>query len=58
MCGDRRGRGRRTSPNPLGTDAIDALDGLPLSALTLSPKLRLAGSEQVGADTLQTYERK
>jgi diaminohydroxyphosphoribosylaminopyrimidine deaminase/5-amino-6-(5-phosphoribosylamino)uracil reductase len=46
------------SPNPLGTDAIDALDGLPLSALTLSPKLRLAGSEQVGADTLQTYERK
>jgi diaminohydroxyphosphoribosylaminopyrimidine deaminase/5-amino-6-(5-phosphoribosylamino)uracil reductase len=46
------------SPNPLGADAIDALDALPLSALTLSPKLRLAGSEQVGADTLQIYERK
>jgi diaminohydroxyphosphoribosylaminopyrimidine deaminase/5-amino-6-(5-phosphoribosylamino)uracil reductase len=46
------------SPNPLGADAIDALEGQPLSALTLSPKLRLAGSEQVGADTLQTYERK
>jgi diaminohydroxyphosphoribosylaminopyrimidine deaminase/5-amino-6-(5-phosphoribosylamino)uracil reductase len=46
------------SPDPLGTEAIDALEGLPLSALTLSPKLRLAGSEQVGADTLQIYERK
>jgi diaminohydroxyphosphoribosylaminopyrimidine deaminase / 5-amino-6-(5-phosphoribosylamino)uracil reductase len=45
------------SPNALG-EGIDALDGLPLSALTLSPKLRLAGSEQVGADTLQIYERK
>jgi diaminohydroxyphosphoribosylaminopyrimidine deaminase / 5-amino-6-(5-phosphoribosylamino)uracil reductase len=46
------------SPDPLGTEAIDALEGLPLSALTLSPKLRLAGSEQVGPDTLQIYERK
>jgi diaminohydroxyphosphoribosylaminopyrimidine deaminase / 5-amino-6-(5-phosphoribosylamino)uracil reductase len=46
------------SPDALGPEAIDALDGLPLSALTLSPKLRLAGSEQVGADTLQTYERR
>ena len=45
------------SPNPLG-EGIDALEGLPLSALTLSPKLRLAGSEQVGHDTLQMYERK
>jgi diaminohydroxyphosphoribosylaminopyrimidine deaminase/5-amino-6-(5-phosphoribosylamino)uracil reductase len=46
------------SPDPLGADAIDALEGQPLSALTLSPRLRLTGSEQVGADTLQTYERK
>jgi len=46
------------SASVLGADAIDALDGLPLSALTLSPKLRLTASEQVGADTLQTYERK
>jgi diaminohydroxyphosphoribosylaminopyrimidine deaminase/5-amino-6-(5-phosphoribosylamino)uracil reductase len=46
------------SPDPLGADAIDALEGQPLSALTLSPRLRLAGSEQVGVDTLQTYERK
>jgi diaminohydroxyphosphoribosylaminopyrimidine deaminase / 5-amino-6-(5-phosphoribosylamino)uracil reductase len=45
------------SPKPLG-EGIDALEGLPLSALTLSPKLRLVGSEQVGADTLQMYERR
>jgi diaminohydroxyphosphoribosylaminopyrimidine deaminase / 5-amino-6-(5-phosphoribosylamino)uracil reductase len=45
------------SPDPIGA-GIDALEGMPLSALTLSPKLRLAGSEQVGHDSLQTYERK
>jgi diaminohydroxyphosphoribosylaminopyrimidine deaminase/5-amino-6-(5-phosphoribosylamino)uracil reductase len=45
------------SPSALG-DGIEALEGLPLSALTLSPKLRLVGSEQVGTDTLQMFERK
>jgi diaminohydroxyphosphoribosylaminopyrimidine deaminase/5-amino-6-(5-phosphoribosylamino)uracil reductase len=45
------------SPNPLG-EGIDALEGLPLSALTLSPKLRLVGAEQIGADTLQSFERR
>jgi diaminohydroxyphosphoribosylaminopyrimidine deaminase/5-amino-6-(5-phosphoribosylamino)uracil reductase len=45
------------SPNPLG-EGIDALEGLPLSALTLSPKLRLVGREQVGSDTLEAFERK
>jgi diaminohydroxyphosphoribosylaminopyrimidine deaminase/5-amino-6-(5-phosphoribosylamino)uracil reductase len=45
------------SPDPIG-EGIDALEGMPLSALTLSPKLRLAGSEQVGHDNLQIYERK
>ncbi len=45
------------SPDPIGA-GIDALEGMPLSALTLSPKLRLAGSEQVGHDTVQMYERK
>ena len=45
------------SPNPLG-EGLDALEGLPLSALTLSPKLRLVESEQIGADTLQVYERR
>jgi len=42
---------------PLG-EGIDALDGMPLSALTLSPRLRLVGREQVGADTLEMFERK
>jgi diaminohydroxyphosphoribosylaminopyrimidine deaminase/5-amino-6-(5-phosphoribosylamino)uracil reductase len=46
------------SPATLGAEAIDALEGMPLSALTLSPKLRLAGSEQVGEDTLQMFERR
>ena len=45
------------SPNALG-EGIDALDGMPLSALTLSPRLRLVGREQVGADTLEMFERK
>jgi diaminohydroxyphosphoribosylaminopyrimidine deaminase/5-amino-6-(5-phosphoribosylamino)uracil reductase len=45
------------SPDPIGA-GIDALEGMPLSALTLSPRLRLAGSEQVGHDTVQMYERR
>jgi diaminohydroxyphosphoribosylaminopyrimidine deaminase/5-amino-6-(5-phosphoribosylamino)uracil reductase len=45
------------SPNPLGPDAIDALEGMPLTALTQSPKLRLVGSEQIGADRLDMFER-
>lgn len=45
------------SPEPLG-EGIDALEGEPLSALTLSPKLRLVGSEEVGRDTLQMFERR
>jgi diaminohydroxyphosphoribosylaminopyrimidine deaminase/5-amino-6-(5-phosphoribosylamino)uracil reductase len=45
------------SGDPLG-EGIDALEGMPLSALTLSPRLRLVSSEQVGNDTLQWFERK
>ena len=45
------------SDKPLG-EGIEALEGMPLSALTLSPKLRLVGSERVGGDTLQMFERK
>jgi diaminohydroxyphosphoribosylaminopyrimidine deaminase/5-amino-6-(5-phosphoribosylamino)uracil reductase len=45
------------SPTAIG-EGIDALDGMPLSALTLSPRLRLVGREQVGADTLEMFERK
>ncbi|MEA2978729.1 MAG: diaminohydroxyphosphoribosylaminopyrimidine deaminase [Alphaproteobacteria bacterium] len=44
------------SPNPLG-EGIDALEGLPLTALTKSPKLKPVASETVGGDTLEVYER-
>jgi diaminohydroxyphosphoribosylaminopyrimidine deaminase/5-amino-6-(5-phosphoribosylamino)uracil reductase len=44
------------SPNPLG-EGIDALEGLPLTALTKSPKLKPVASEMVGGDALETFER-
>ena len=39
------------SPKPIGADGIDALEGLPLTALTQSPKLKPVASEAVGGDT-------
>jgi diaminohydroxyphosphoribosylaminopyrimidine deaminase/5-amino-6-(5-phosphoribosylamino)uracil reductase len=45
------------APTNIGSDGIDALDGLPLDALTRSPRLKLIGSEAVGADTVETFER-
>jgi diaminohydroxyphosphoribosylaminopyrimidine deaminase/5-amino-6-(5-phosphoribosylamino)uracil reductase len=45
------------SPAIIGPDGIDALDGLPLSALTQSPRLNAVGSETIGADTVETFER-
>ena len=45
------------SPSPLGADGIDALDGLPLSALTRAPGLQAMGSEEIGVDRLETFER-
>ena len=45
------------SPNVIGPQGIDALDGLPLSALTRSPRLKALGSEAIGADTVETFER-
>jgi pyrimidine deaminase RibD-like protein len=44
------------SPNPLG-EGVDVLEGLPLTALTKSPKLRPIASEVVGGDTLEMFER-
>jgi diaminohydroxyphosphoribosylaminopyrimidine deaminase / 5-amino-6-(5-phosphoribosylamino)uracil reductase len=41
----------------IGADGIDALDGLPFTALTRSPRLKLIGREAVGADMLETFER-
>lgn len=45
------------SPNPIGVDGIDALDRMPLTALTQSARLKQVRSETVGADTLEHYER-
>jgi diaminohydroxyphosphoribosylaminopyrimidine deaminase/5-amino-6-(5-phosphoribosylamino)uracil reductase len=45
------------SPAIIGPDGIDALDGLPLSALTQSPRLNAIDRETVGADTVETFER-
>jgi len=42
----------------IGADGIDALQGLPLEALTRSPRLTLIGSEPVGVDVLEHYERR
>jgi diaminohydroxyphosphoribosylaminopyrimidine deaminase/5-amino-6-(5-phosphoribosylamino)uracil reductase len=39
----------------VGADGIGALEGMPLSALT--DGLRSRGTEKLGADTLETYER-
>jgi diaminohydroxyphosphoribosylaminopyrimidine deaminase/5-amino-6-(5-phosphoribosylamino)uracil reductase len=45
------------SPSTLGADGIDALDGLPLSALTQSPRLKAIDSEAIGADRIEMFER-
>jgi diaminohydroxyphosphoribosylaminopyrimidine deaminase/5-amino-6-(5-phosphoribosylamino)uracil reductase len=45
------------APNPIGADGIDALEGLPLTALTRSPHLKSLGSEAVGRDTVEVFER-
>lgn len=39
----------------IGESGIDALEGMPLTALTA--KMTLRGSERVGADTFECYER-
>ncbi len=44
-------------PRPIGPDGIDALDGLPLTALTSSPRLMSCGIESVGEDTIESFER-
>lgn len=41
----------------IGADGIDALQGMPLAALTKSSKLKAVGTETVGDDTLEMFER-
>ena len=45
------------SPAPIGAEGVDALEGLPLAALTRSPHLRSRGAEQIGPDTMEAFER-
>lgn len=45
------------SPHPIGADGIDALEGLPLTALTQSPRLKSLATEAVGDDMLELFER-
>jgi len=46
------------SPKTAGGDAIDALDRLPLAALTQSPELTSVRCEAVGADMYEVFERR
>jgi diaminohydroxyphosphoribosylaminopyrimidine deaminase / 5-amino-6-(5-phosphoribosylamino)uracil reductase len=46
------------SPEPIGQDGIDALEGLPLTALTRSPRLELIRTEMAGKDTIDLLVRR
>jgi diaminohydroxyphosphoribosylaminopyrimidine deaminase / 5-amino-6-(5-phosphoribosylamino)uracil reductase len=46
------------SAKAVGADGIDALEGLPLTALTRSPRLVSVKCEAVGADTYELFERR
>jgi diaminohydroxyphosphoribosylaminopyrimidine deaminase/5-amino-6-(5-phosphoribosylamino)uracil reductase len=45
------------SPKVIGADGIDALEGLPLTALTQASAFKAVASEALGGDTLETFER-
>jgi diaminohydroxyphosphoribosylaminopyrimidine deaminase/5-amino-6-(5-phosphoribosylamino)uracil reductase len=45
-------------PANIGSDGIAALDALPLSEITQSPRLKLRASETLGNATLTVYERR
>jgi diaminohydroxyphosphoribosylaminopyrimidine deaminase / 5-amino-6-(5-phosphoribosylamino)uracil reductase len=44
-------------PDAIGADGIAALDALPLSSITQSPRFSVRASESLGNDTLTIYER-
>jgi diaminohydroxyphosphoribosylaminopyrimidine deaminase / 5-amino-6-(5-phosphoribosylamino)uracil reductase len=46
------------SPKPIGPDGIDALEGLPLAALTDAPRLELIRTEMAGEDTIELLVRR
>jgi diaminohydroxyphosphoribosylaminopyrimidine deaminase / 5-amino-6-(5-phosphoribosylamino)uracil reductase len=46
------------SAKVVGAEGIDALDGLPLTALTQSPRLARVASEALGADICESFQRR
>jgi diaminohydroxyphosphoribosylaminopyrimidine deaminase / 5-amino-6-(5-phosphoribosylamino)uracil reductase len=46
------------SPKVVGPDGIDALEGLPLTALTRSPSLVGVRSAALGTDSYEIFERR
>ena len=47
-----------SSAKVVGPDGIDALEGMPLTALTQSPRLKGVGSEAAGEDNCEIFERR
>ncbi|MGZ9052932.1 MAG: hypothetical protein ACXW3N_12235, partial [Rhodoplanes sp.] len=45
------------SDRAIGADGIDALDGLPLTALTRSKALAAQGIETIAPDRVETFSR-
>lgn len=45
-------------PGAIGADGVEALDTLPLDALTADPALRIDETEQLGADALTIFRRR
>jgi diaminohydroxyphosphoribosylaminopyrimidine deaminase/5-amino-6-(5-phosphoribosylamino)uracil reductase len=45
------------APHAIGTDGIDALDGLPLTVLTAAPRFVPGGTEPAGDDAVEIYAR-
>ena len=46
------------SPKDVGADGIDALEGLPLTALTQSPRLVSVSCKAIGTDMCEVFERR
>jgi diaminohydroxyphosphoribosylaminopyrimidine deaminase / 5-amino-6-(5-phosphoribosylamino)uracil reductase len=46
------------SPKVVGADGTDALEAMPLAALTQSPRLKCVARESIGADTCAVFERR
>jgi diaminohydroxyphosphoribosylaminopyrimidine deaminase/5-amino-6-(5-phosphoribosylamino)uracil reductase len=46
------------SPKVVGADGIDPLEGMPLAALTESPRLKCVAREAVGPDMRTVFERR